>query len=110
MSFTSLLVHQITITNPVDTTDTDRYGNPVPGEESFDTVARMQPVTSAEDIVDRDTRITAYLVFLKPGTNVSALSTITWEGRSFRVHGEPRTFTGRRTAHHIELDAQEVLG
>lgn len=117
MSFSSLLIHEITITNPGAVTGSDRYGNPVLASSSFTSRARVQmggggarSGASEEDIIDRDTRVSRFKIFVPAGTNVSGLSTIVWEGRSLRVDGEPAPIDGMHGAHHIEFMAEEVLG
>lgn len=110
MTFSSLLIDEVVITNLIlESDETDRYGNVVPSEDTVTVSARVQPVSSGEDLIDRDTRITKYLVFLPAGTDVDGLSVLTWQSKTLRVVGEPRTFADRTAAHHVELDAEEVL-
>jgi hypothetical protein len=108
--FTALLVHEISVSNEAAFTSDDRYGNPVFAYEITTEQARVEPVGSQEDLVDRDTRITRFRLFLGPSTAVNGKSTFTWDGRSFRVDGEPRAFYGAAALHHFECDASEILG
>ena len=110
MSFQSLLIHSVAITNPTTQTGEDRYGNPLFGSDTFSTAARMEPKASGEKLIDRDTRTTAYMVYLPSGTVCSGLSTLVWEGRDFRAVGEPRRFDDGVGGHHLELDLEEILG
>lgn len=116
MSFTSLLIHDVTVSNPVDVGATDRYGNDVPSSTSVVEKMRVQPAAaeggggSSEQIIDRDTRITRFRLFAKPNTVVTGLSTLTWEGRILRVDGEPLPFYGASALHHWEFSAEEVRG
>lgn len=115
MSFTALLIHPVTVTTPLTTGTTDRYGNLVPSETSVDEMMRVEPqpgsvANSTEDIIDRDTRITRFRVYATPSTTMTGLSRLTWLGRTLRVDGEPRPFYGRTSLHHWEADAEEVLG
>ncbi len=112
MSFSNLLIHDVTVTNPTGAGSTDRYGNLVPTETSAAELMRIQPqeLGSSEDIINRDTRITRFRVFAGPSSSVTGLSRLVWLGRTLRVDGEPRPFYGRSTLHHYEFDAEEVLG
>jgi hypothetical protein len=116
MSFTALLIHDVTVSNPVDVGATDRYGNNVPSSVVVVEKMRVQPGTgegqgtSSEQIIDRDTRLTRFKVFAKPSTAVTALSTLTWNGRTLRVDGEPLPFYGSSALHHWEFSAEEVRG
>lgn len=115
MSFTALLIHDVTVTNPVSVGATDRYGDDVPSTVSVTEKMRVQPASaegggSSEEIIDRDTRIVRFKVFAKPTTVVTALSTLTWNGRTLRVDGEPLPFYGASSLHHYEFSAEEVRG
>lgn len=112
MTFTDLLIDTVVVHNPTvpDPTITDRYGNPVESETTVTTSARVQPAGGTESIEDRDTRVTRFRVFMPAGVVVTAKSTLTWEGRTLRVSAEPETFQDAVGPHHIELDAEEVLG
>lgn len=116
MGYLDLLIHTVTVTNPKATGTTDRYGNLVADTESFTEAARVEPGEgsgrgpSEEILINRDTRITRFKIFLRSDTHVNGLSTLVWEGRSLRVDGEPRRFDGRNSPHHVEVDAEEILG
>lgn len=116
MSFTSLLIHDVLVSNPSDSGSDDRYGNAIDTSTSVTEKMRVQPAfsegrgSSAEHIIDRDTRITRFKIFAKADTTVTGLSTLTWNGRTLRVDGEPLPFYGRTGLHHYELDGEEVLG
>lgn len=115
MSFDSLLIHTVSIRNLVDAASPDDYGNPTYTETVVESRARVEVSgirenASVEDIVDRDTRITRFRVWLPAGTDVSGTSNLTWEGRDLRVVGEPSRFDDSVGPHHLELTAEEVLG
>lgn len=110
MSFTSLLIHSVTVITPGATGSTDRYGNLVPTETSVTEQVRIQPVASEEDLINRDTRTTRFLVFAKSTTTITGLSRLTWGTRTLRVVGEPRPFYARAALHHYEADCEEILG
>lgn len=109
MSFAALLIHSVTVANPV-AGSSDRYGNDVPTSTSVVESMRIEPADAKEDIIDRDTRTTRFKGFALPTTTVTGLSTLTWEGRSLRVDGEPLPFYGRTSLHHYEFNAEEIKG
>lgn len=114
MSFNSLLIHDITVSNPV-VSGSDRYGNTTYGATTVVERMRVQPAVgeagvAQEVLIDRDSRITRFKIFALPTTVVTGLSTLTWEGRTLRVDGEPLPFYGRSSLHHYEFTAEEVLG
>lgn len=113
MSFTSLLIHDVTVSNPV-ASGSDRYGNTTYGTSTVVERMRVQPAVgdnpAQEVLIDRDTRVTSFKIFALPTTTVTGLSTLTWEGRTLRVDGEPLPFYGRSSLHHYEFTAEEVLG
>jgi head-tail adaptor len=91
---------------------TDRYGNPVPGADTYTTVpASVVPVQSLEDEQDRDTRLSDFLVILPSGTDVTALDRIRWRGEVFDVQGRPRlVINGRGEDDHIEVTVRREEG
>lgn len=109
MSFTSLLIHDVIVSNPVAGSP-DRYGDDVPTATTVLEKMRVEPEAAEEHIIDRDTRKTRFKVFALPTTAVTGLSTLTWNARTLRVDGEPEPFYGRSTLHHYEFKAEEVLG
>jgi hypothetical protein len=111
MSFESLLIHSVTVTNPTASGSTDRYGNLLATTTSVVEKMRVQPGSeNTEEIIDRDTRLTRFRIFARSDSTVTGLSQLTWLGRTLRVTGEPEPFYGRDTLHHLELNAEEVLG
>ena len=110
MSFNSLLIHTVTVTNPKSTGTIDIFGDRVPDTESFTERVRIDVNKSSEEIIDRDTRTTDFFIFALPDTHITGLSTVTWGTRTLRVVGEPRPRYGKHTLHHWEFDAEEILG
>lgn len=112
MSFASLLIHSVDITTPTATpSSTDKYGNVTYTTSTASGVpARVQETGSSESLVDRDTRVTDYLVFLPAGTAITSLSTVVWQSRAFRVRGDPTIVDGGAAPHHVEATLQEVTG
>lgn len=109
MSFLSLLIHDVTVSNPVTGT-ADRYGNDVPTATTVVEKMRIEPEKASEDIIDRDTRVTRFKGFAKSDSVVTGLSTLTWEGRTLRVVGEPLPYPGGSGLHHYEFGAEEIRG
>lgn len=109
MSFSSLLIHDVIVSNPV-TGSADRYGNDVPTATTVTEKMRVEPEAAEEHIIDRDTRKTRFRCFALPTTAMTGLSTLTWNGRTLRVDGEPKPFYGRVSLHHYEAAAEEILG
>lgn len=100
----------IVIQTPVDG-EVDRYGNPVGAYDAGTVVAAwVSPATVDENTVDRDTRLIEQEVVLPPGTVVSALSRITYEGKEYEVIGDPRTAPTPLGAHHVELVMRRTEG
>ena len=112
MSFDSLLAHSVTVfTDGIDPV-ADRYGNEVPDTDltGVTTPGRIEQNSADEDIIDRDTRVTTFTLFLPKEIIISALSRVSWDGRDFRVTGEPEVVYGAADPHHIEAVLTEVLG
>lgn len=112
MSFDGLLLHLVDITTPTDTVgSSDRYGNPQLTAPTVTGVrARVQQTAADENLVNRDTRVTSFLMFVPAATVITGLSTVAWNGRAFRVQGEPWVVDGRNAPHHIEARLEEILG
>ena len=111
MSFESLLIHEVLIFNPNGTDSSGRYGDE---ELTFDagtiSEARVDLGSSNEQTVDRDTRVTEATLFLPPDVTITALSYWTWDGRKFRVDGEPKQLFDGVGLHHLEVASEEVKG
>lgn len=112
MSFPALLIHTVTISNPSLDGGSDRYGNPTETFTSITSRARVEQLKGDEEIVNRDTRITQYRIYLPAAVSVSALSTLVWEdeAKNLRANAEPDLVYGFGGQHHIELPCEEVTG
>jgi len=114
MSFSSLLVHSLTIQNLVPGA-TDRYGNEI---ETWDAgvvlparVEQMDALTLGRElIIDRDTRQTFWRVFMEADAPVNGLSKVIWEGRTLEVDGEPADVADGVGSHHLEFRVKETKG
>lgn len=108
MTYEGLLIHTIEVFNPTVGTE-DRYGDEIPGVDAGTSEsARIQQNESSEDIIDRDTRITTFTAFLTTATVMTALSRVEWDGRTFRVSGEPAIRDNAIGPHHVEATLVEV--
>lgn len=90
---------------------TDDYGNTVPGPGTA--VAEfgfLEMKSTQETLLDRDTTVTKWHAFLEADSTVTRLSTITFEGQTFQVDGEPWHVFNPRTGvvSHIEVDLTVV--
>lgn len=105
-----LLIHTVTI-YPYNDGVEDRYGNPVASwGTGVDYPARVQQETSAETLINRDTRTSVYTAFLPPTATVSALSKVDWQGRTLQVVGDPDMVDGAIGVDHLEVVLEVVSG
>jgi len=111
VSFLALLIHQVDVSNPTFPGGVNRYGDP---DETPTVTAgvrcRVQPAGGDERLDNRDTRTTRMRVFFLPDAPITALSTLTWLGRTLRVSAEPEPYYDSGALHHYEVDTEEVLG
>lgn len=119
MSFESLLIETVTITTPTSFGPTvDRYGN----EQPTNTVTNNVPcrIEAAEgqggnreiDKSTRDTRINRFRIFFMPDMDgvVTGLSTLVWGSRNLRISAHPEYVHDSIGLHHLEVEAEEILG
>jgi head-tail adaptor len=110
MSFDGLLIHTVTV-YPWSGGTEDRYGNATEGwGTGVQYPARVEQDTSAETLIDRDTRHSIYTVFLPPTAAVTALSKIDYGGRTLQVVGDPDEVADAIGVHHIEAVAEAFSG
>lgn len=114
MTFHSLLIHTLTIRNPIDDHDpdhADRYGNEPDGYDAgVVAIGRFDERGGSENDIDQDTRRKQYLLFLEATAPISALSILAWDGRELRVDGEPDMKNDSSGPHHWEVQCEELLG
>jgi hypothetical protein len=106
----------VTISNPTYLGE-DRYGNPLEGTPTtvveqvrMEMPDRRKVSGTEERLSDRDTRVTRYRMFALPNSAVTALSTVTWEGKSMRVDGKPSVMQDSVGPHHVEAYLTEIEG
>jgi hypothetical protein len=81
-----------------------------------ETVGLLTQMQSSEDSVDRETRVTEYMLLLGPEVEIFATSRVRWqpseddEDKLFQVVGEPFHAKTSRGNHHIEVRLQGVEG
>lgn len=111
MSFRRLLVHDVTVVNP--RIGADRYGNEIKDWYAASRTATKAWVAQRSATEDRDGRealVTDWMVVLPPEVDVSGLSRLEWDGRTFELDGEPRPAYTRRGLHHWEATVRIVEG
>lgn len=91
------------------TATTDAYGNTVPGAEQRTSYpARLEQLRTEEVVLDRDTVITDWRVFLPAGADVTPYDRIAGRGHLFEVVGLPAPQMSPRGAHHLEVQLRWV--
>ena len=111
MSIYGLMCHDLTVVYPGSATD--RYGNVGKSWASgtrLEVRGRITQRRREENRDGRETGVTEWVVYLPPGTPVSTLDRIEWEGLAFEVNGVPHRAFGRHQEHHIELHVDRVEG
>lgn len=91
---------------------TDRYGNLVTSGAATETLtsAWLEQSTTAEDLEDRDTRVSSYLLVLPPEADLLATDTVIYNAESYRVAGKPRKVYNSRGLHHVEVTIELLEG
>jgi hypothetical protein len=87
------------------------YGNQVRDWENAPPVtypAEVQPVSSAEDVVDQQRTVTRWRLFLGPGADLEATDRIEWDGATYEVDGDVERWERRGVLHHIEAVLMRV--
>jgi hypothetical protein len=114
VTYEALLRHTVVVFNPdisSEGADLTRYGDE---ELSYDAGTSwpglVQQEGATENIIDRDTRTTSFVLFLPKEAVITALSYVEWSGLRFRVRGEPDHVDDRYGLHHIEASLEVVAG
>lgn len=111
MSLRGLLVHDVVIVNP--RLGADRYGNEVKdwfAATRTPSRAWVAQRTASETRDGREALDTSWTIVLPPDTDISGLSRVEWDGRTFEVDGAPRPAHTRRGLHHLEATLRIVEG
>lgn len=115
MPISDRLVHSLTIVTPTDDvgTDTDEYGQPVPGEPIETTVSGLIQPKSAREVAlisQAGPQVSDHTIFLlrsAPVTNASYVRFATDDGDRYEIQGI-RDFAYGTTNDHLEVDARRV--
>lgn len=115
MTFQSLLIHSVVISNPTVGAPGGRYGDPVPGApvDVAETV-RIAPARRLdffkEELRNRDASITRFTLYAMPTSTVTYLSTVVWGARTFTVVARPAMVADGTGDHHVEALLEEIEG
>lgn len=91
----------------------DRYGNSSKDWTSprrRTSRARVVQQNTNEVGDGREERRSAWICYLPPDADVTALDRITWNGLTFEVKGRPNRAYDRHSEHHVEVDLEVVEG
>jgi hypothetical protein len=86
-------------------------GATVDATTSTTVLGYLEPRSSSEDLLDRNTQIGDWLLVLPAGTDVIGWDRVTSGGRTFDILGPPRGYydVSAGTEDHFELDLREVV-
>jgi head-tail adaptor len=111
VTLTSLLVHDVVILTAGS--GTDRYGATVKdwATATSETVKGWVSQRSAtEDHGNREAEVSDWVLYLHPGTDITAKNRVTWSGITFEVDGPPNPAWSPRGEHHLEVPLRVVAG
>ncbi len=112
MSFVGLLVHDVYIVVPAETTDD--YNNTVHdwGEAATRVASKawVTQTSTTEDRADRETPAARWVCFLPAGTSVGFTNRIEWGDLVFEIDGLPHTAWTPGGAHHVEVPLRYSAG
>lgn len=113
MSFSGLLVHQVTIYTMGPGTE-DRYGNAALERIDAGTTvrARVEMIDTSEVILNREEQRERFRIFLPATAVVAGGDELEWldAGITLQAEGAPRLMTGGAGVHHYELTAYRITG
>lgn len=105
MSIRRLLNQPLTVQS-VAGTATDEYGNtiPAPVGDPVPTVGYLEQKDTIEYLLDRETVVSKWKVFLPAGTAIGPMDYVNFNSQKFQVDGEPEHLWNPRTksVSHIE--------
>ena len=93
------LLNQPLLWHQNSTATTDRYGNTLAADTGAPVTVYgfLEQSESVETVLDRDTTVTKWELFLPAGTAVTALDRIGFNGQLFEVDGAPWSVYNPRT-------------
>ena len=114
MSLRSLLNQPIAIQTMAPSSSPDDYGNKplIASGTSTIVLGFIEQMTTAEDLLNRDTTKTHWKCFLPAGTVIGHLDRLTFGSQTFEVDGEPWVVwnPGRQTVSHIVCELVSING
>ena len=114
MSLANILNQPLTIQTMAAATTPDAYGNKKAATFGAPVAALgfLELMTSAEDLLNRDTTKTNWNCFLPKGTVIGHLDRINFGSQVFEVDGEPWTVwnPGRQKVSHIVVKLVTING
>lgn len=106
------LLTQPLLVQSVNGPGVDEYGNPAPGEAGppVTEYGFLEQKDTTETVLDRQTVVSRWKVYLPKDSTVTATGYITFDGKRFQVDGEPwRVFNPRRqVVDHVEANLTVV--
>lgn len=110
MTFASLLIDSVTVFPWTGGAD-DGYGSV---EDAFGagvaTTGRLQQDEMSESLIDRDTRVSRFTLFLPAATAITATSEVEVDAVRYRVDGDPKLVQDASGSHHIEARVERITG
>jgi len=93
---------------------TDVYGNPSYDETVTEYLGWVEQTASVENEVNRETRLSTWLVLLPPEAVVDGTSLLSWDENGTtltgRVLGRPKLPVTSRGVHHVEVTVETLDG
>lgn len=111
MTLASLLVHDVTLIEPGETTD--RYSNTVKDwDNTTDTVVKgwVSQRSALEDHDQREAQVSDWILYLHPDAAITGEYRVSWSGITFEVDGPPNPAWTPRGEHHLEVPLRVVAG
>jgi hypothetical protein len=111
VTFSTLLVHDVTIVTPGTTTN--GYGDTVKDwDAATETTAKgwVSQRSASEDLDHRNAEVSTWVLFVDPDVAVTADDRVEWEGLTFEVDGPVLPAHTPRGRHHLEVPLRLVDG
>jgi hypothetical protein len=105
------LTDEVTV-YPMESTETDRYGNEVEGKGKGVTIrARVEPLRDIELQEGRDTFISLYTLYTAPCDELTGTAVVEWDSDEWEVLGEPKSFKHiNNQPSHVETYIRRIEG
>lgn len=107
----SLLVHDVTVTHPVVSTDRNGARREAwSGATTSTAKGWLHQTSSSEPIEGRDGELSLWVLYLPAGTDVDAHDRVTVLGLTFEVDAPPLPAWTPRGEHHLEVRLRRMVG